>query len=194
MNPCLLSWRYCGAQFSRQRTTVALHESRRPHSGASVAAVRFITFRLRRSVAHTGVDSTLQVLLRSTSNGTFWPAAERLELPEFAVQSNGESSEMNVLYQTSGIASCGPAHPAASRVRIRPGHCTASCLGARNLCSAKRQDRGGGELAEPGPSQTGKSCAAERSHSPKKRVAREILHSEGNATRFIGLRNRTPWT
>ncbi len=34
----------------------------------------------------------------------------------------------------------------------------------------------------------------ERSHNPIKRVAWEILHSEGTAIRFIGFQNWTQWT
>src|SRR5271166_678022 len=52
--------------------------------------------------------------------------------------------------QTSRFGGCRHAHPTASRGHLRSGDRTVACFGSV-LCSANRQCRGGGELAEPGP-------------------------------------------
>jgi hypothetical protein len=111
----------------------------------------------------------------------------------FAVQSNGESPEMNVITKNAVLGAAGmlilqlaviaSAQETARLPASVPGSSASSAGKVTVAGSSQSQDRPG----------TGGSTD-EAITQPIKRVVWEILHSEGNAIRFIGFQNRTVWT
>jgi hypothetical protein len=138
------------------------------------------------------VDSTFLVLLCLGMRLYVWPAAQTFELlsSPFGATVRVRRMSLHTKHVALGVAGT----LILQLVLIASAQETVPSIASAPVFSAP--PAGKVAAAESSQSQdrsdTGTSPAV-RSHDPERRMAREIPHSEGNATRFTGSRNPIPW-